>query len=147
MVKVTKGAEGKCGGGSKMIKSEECLCEKGQLVKVSGVWRLKLSSVRSTLLVTAASSFGFTFFFAFFMKCDWTFDSVLLMSISTSFYWFFFLICHMIKLMHFCCLLSLLVASAATSASKTTPSSKPKTKNNPSTGHQMLHWNKSSYII
>lgn len=29
-VKVTKGAEGKCGGGSKMIKSEVCLCEKGQ---------------------------------------------------------------------------------------------------------------------
>lgn len=30
IVKVTKGADGKCAGGSGMIKTEQCLCEKGQ---------------------------------------------------------------------------------------------------------------------
>lgn len=46
IVKVTKGADGKCGGGSRMIKSEQCLCEKVKSVKVPGIQGVTLSSVR-----------------------------------------------------------------------------------------------------
>lgn len=79
IVKVTKGADGKCTGGSGMIKSEQCLCEKGQ--ECQG-FKYPGSDVEFSKTTLLSHSCLILCFFIFLLKSNCTFESMLCVSIK-----------------------------------------------------------------